>query len=470
MHGRTEALRGIDASTPALVLGVHDHNGLAQIRSLGRLGAPVYATHSPGRTPATYSRYIRRRFEWDIDAAGPERTVDFLLDVVGPAIGHRAVLLPSEDASSILIAEHGRRLREWFLVPEQEPSLNRSLVDKRGLDEWCRWTGTPSPDTVVPETHEEVAAFAGTAAYPTVVKAREGWRLRHTRDIVTFIARDEAELLENYGRMGTDDDLNIILQEYIPGGPSSVWIFHGYANAAADPILGLVGNKLREYPIDAGLTCLAVNRPNAAVHAAATSFVRNIGYRGIIDLDFRFDGRDGQYKPIDFNPRPGANFRCFADDNGVDVVRAAYLDLTGQPVPVGRQQAGRKWLLENWDLAASRSYIATGRLTVTGWLMSLRGVEEVAWTASDDPLPALMTARDFAGALLAWTGRRVRPRGASGRSPERAAPHSPAGATVSSVGGRRRPEGPGLAARDGSGGRRREHRRTLPSPPRGRGP
>jgi predicted ATP-grasp superfamily ATP-dependent carboligase len=400
-------LRRADPSTPAVVLGVHDHNGLSQVRSLGRLGVPVYITHTPGRTPATYSRYIQRRFQWDIDAAGPEETVAFLLEVVGPSIGRPAVLLPSEDGSSIIISEHGAALREWFLVPDQEPTLTRSLVDKRELHELCRRTGTPSPETAVPETREDVEAFARTATFPVVVKAKDGWRLRGTGDVVTLIVHDAAELLANYGRMGIDGELNIILQEYIPGGADSVWIFHGYSNADAEPIVGLVGNKLREYPVDTGLTSFAVNRPNPAVHAAATSFVRQVGYRGIIDLDFRYDARDDAYKPIDFNPRPGANFRLFVDDGGLDVVRAAYLDLTGQHVPVGRQLVGRKWMLENWDLAASRKYIAAGRLSVRGWLRSLRGVEEVAWAATDDPVPFLMMLREFAGVIAGWLRRRV---------------------------------------------------------------
>ncbi len=401
-------MRGIDTSTPAVVLGVHDHNGLSQVRTLGRLGVSVHITHTPGRTPATYSRYIRRRFEWDIDAAGAERTVAFLLEEVAPSVGVPAVLLPSEDGSAIIIAEYGDVLRERFLIPDQDPSLTRSLVDKRELHELCRRTGTPSPETVVPGTPAEIEAFARSATYPVVIKAKDGWRLRHTGDIVTFIARDVDELLHNYGRMGLEGDLNVILQEYIPGSANSVWIFHGYSNAAGELIVGLVGNKLREFPVDTGLTSFAVNRPNEAVRAAATSFVQGVGYRGIIDLDFRFDARDGSYKPIDFNPRPGANFRLFVDDQGIDVVRAAYLDLTGQPVPAGRQRVGRKWMLENWDLAASRKYIATGRLSVRAWLRSLRGLEEVAWAATDDPVPFLMMVRDFLAVVGRVAAGRVR--------------------------------------------------------------
>lgn len=404
------ALRDVDASTPAVVLGVHDHNGLSQIRTLGRLGVPVYITHTPGRTPATYSRFIHGRFEWEIDAAAPHETVAFLLEVVGPAVGRRAVLFSSEDGSSIVVAEQGAALREWFITPDAEPSLNRALVDKQRLHELCRAAGVPSPKTVAPSSQAEVEAYARDAAYPVVVKAKDGWRLRGLSDVVTVIARDREELLEAHGGMTVDGEPNVVLQDYIPGGPSSVWIFNGYADRAGNVLAGRVGNKLREYPVDRGLTTLGVNRPNEAVLAAVTAFVRKVGYRGVIDVDIRLDERDGRYKPIDFNPRPGATFRLFADDAGIDVVRAAYLDLTGQRVPLGAQRVGRRWMVENWDLAAGRRYLAAGRLTLRGYLRSLRGVQEGAWSAHDDPLPFGMMLVAFGRALLPFVGQRLRRR------------------------------------------------------------
>src|SRR5215212_10373087 len=80
-------------------------------------------------------------------------------------------------------------------------------------------------------------------------------------------------------------------------------------------------------------------------------FLRSVGYRGIVDLGFRRDDRDGQYKLLDVNPRIGSSFRLFLDSNGVDVARALYLDMTGQPIPESRARVGRRWLVEDQDLS-----------------------------------------------------------------------------------------------------------------------
>lgn len=384
-----------DVSTPAVVLPVYNHGSLAVVRTLGRLGAPIYGVHAPRRQAATYSRYLRQRFVLDLDTSPEADTVAYLLEIVGPSIGRRSVLIPTHDAASILIAENAEALREWFIVPEQEPALNRRLVDKRGLHELCLETGTPAPATVFPETREQVEDFARTASFPVVIKAKGGFLLRGATH-PTLIVHSAEELVQNCEQMAVGDELNAMIQEYIPGGPESVWTFHGYANGDAEPIVGFVGNKLREYPVDTGLTTFGVNVRNDVVDRAARDFSRAIGYRGIIDVDFRYDHRDGQYKPIDFNPRPGANFRLFADEQNLDVVRAAYLDLTGQPVPPLRPRWGRKWIVENWDLLAARRYISLGRLDVRAWLRSLRGVEEGAWSAPDDPAPFARMLAEFA--------------------------------------------------------------------------
>src|SRR6185437_3573640 len=58
----------IDSRIPALLLKVGQYpihsGGLGVIRTLGRLGIPVYAITEPGLTPAVASRYCTEAFVW----------------------------------------------------------------------------------------------------------------------------------------------------------------------------------------------------------------------------------------------------------------------------------------------------------------------------------------------------------------------------------------------------------------------
>ncbi|TMF40713.1 MAG: hypothetical protein E6I32_21175 [Chloroflexi bacterium] len=112
-----------------------------------------------------------------------------------------------------------------------------------------------------------------------------------------------------------------------------------------------------------------------------------IGYRGPLDIGYKYDERVGQYKTIDVNPRIGMTFRLLVDSAGMDVARALYLDLTGQPVSAGEPREGRKWVVENFDLVSSPRYCRDAKLGIRGWMRSYRGVEEASWFARDDLKP-----------------------------------------------------------------------------------
>jgi predicted ATP-grasp superfamily ATP-dependent carboligase len=213
-------------------------------------------------------------------------------------------------------------------------------------------------------------------------------------------------LLEQYDRMEFPGTPNVMLQEYIPGGPDSIWMFNGYFNADSDYLIGITGRKLRQHPPYTGITTLGVCVTNEAINETTRKFFKALGYQGIVDMGYRYDARDGRYKLLDVNPRLGATFRLFVAPNGMDVVRAMYLDLTGQPVPLSSATNGRKWLLESLDFVSSAVYFYDRRLTLSAWARSFGGVAETAWFAQDDPLPfGVMWAR-----LGLRVARRVRAR------------------------------------------------------------
>jgi predicted ATP-grasp superfamily ATP-dependent carboligase len=151
------------------------------------------------------------------------------------------------------------------------------------------------------------------------------------------------------------------------------------------------GRKLRQVSA-AGVASLAICELNDTVAAQTRRLMEGVGYRGCCGVGWRYDGRDGHYKLLDVNARVSGVFRLFAGTNAVDVVRACYLDLTGQEIPPTALQPGRKWMLED-DLAAAATAIRDGRLTAGEWVRSLQGVQEVHWMAADDPLPGLVWSR-----------------------------------------------------------------------------
>src|ERR687898_3597955 len=83
----------MNTARPVLVLKLYYHGGIAAVRTLGRLGVPLYAIHHDARAPAARSRYLREILEWDFDAASSAESVEFVLDA-GRRIGGLPVVPP----------------------------------------------------------------------------------------------------------------------------------------------------------------------------------------------------------------------------------------------------------------------------------------------------------------------------------------------------------------------------------------
>lgn len=377
-----------DRDVPGLIVKFGDyplhHGGVGAIRSLGRLGVPMYAITEDRYTPAAASRYLRRAFVWPTTGTEePERLVEGLLRI-GRRIGRPTVLVPTDEEAAVLIAEHQEDLAERFLFPRVDAKLPRRLASKQGLHELCVEHGIPSPAAAFPQSYEEIERFAASARFPLVAKNREAF-VRRSRPAVngtTRIATRERLLVlarEWGARPG------VILQEYLPREEAEDWIVHAYFDADSTPLAMFTGVKVRSWPPHAGMTANAYVVDNPELADLAARFIKQIGFSGVIDLDLRFDRRDGRYKLLDFNPRMGAQFRLFENESGIDVVRAMHLDLTGRIVPEGEQRAGHRYIVENIDLPALLAYRRSGYTTPHA--PTRASGTELAWLAGDDLRP-----------------------------------------------------------------------------------
>lgn len=373
-------------STPAVILEGSPRGNLGIVRTLGRLGVPMYVIHSKPGSPASQSRYCKEAFQWNFAAATAEETVSFLMSI-GERIGRRSFLFPTCDENAILAAADFDTLKEWFIYPQQKPALASSLVSKKEMYFLARQHGVPTPEASFPQSIADVLKFCGTAKFPLTAKGIDGARLKRQLGTGVVIAENRSDLLALYKRLDESEWSNVMLQEYIPGGDESVWMFNGYFDSNSDCRFGITGKKIRQYPNYTGQTSLGVCLRNDFVYETTVRWMKELGYKGILDIGYRYDARDGQYKVLDVNPRIGATFRLFVDQSGMDVARALYLDLIGRPVPRAAAPEGRKWIVEDADLASFLRYRKDGKLTFGKWLKSLAGVEEAAYFANDDMRP-----------------------------------------------------------------------------------
>src|SRR6266851_4539255 len=382
-----------DISTPVVILRAVGHGPLGILRTLGRLRVPVYVVEADPWSPAYFSRYCKGKFLFDVENVTPAKAVAYLLEVARK-IGRRSILIPTTDEVAILVAENTDLLEQGFIFPRAHAGLVSSLCNKKEMHFLAKRCGIPTPEIVFPQSTDDVLRFIETATFPVMFKGIDGLRLLKYTGKRMFIVRTGTELLEKYGQISEDERSNVMLQEYIPGGDDTVWMFNGYFDESSYCQVGFTGKKLRQCPVHRGVTSLGICLRNERVEKTTKEFMKAVGYRGILDIGYKYDVRDDCYKVLDINPRIGATFRLFVDGNGMDVARSLYLDLTGQPVIPSVPVVGRKWIVEDLDIVSCFRYGRGGELTFREWARSYRGIQETAYFAPDDPLPLLPMFRN----------------------------------------------------------------------------
>ncbi len=222
------------------------------------------------------------------------------------------MLIPTDDAGAIFLAEQGDSLREAFLFPAQPPALPRLLAGKHTLAQLCAELGVATPAVLLTDSAEKGRSFAAEVGYPLIAKLATPWTAAGDGLRPTSVIRSEQDLARAW-TAAERADASLMLQEFIPAQPGGDWFVHAYgdANCASRPLF--TGVKIRSYPAHAGLTSFGLAEANQPLRDEIARLFVRLGYRGIADLDLRQDPRDGSYKLLDFNPRLGAQFRLFRD-------------------------------------------------------------------------------------------------------------------------------------------------------------
>lgn len=394
-----------DISMPVVILNCKI-GALAIMRSLGALGVPIYGVDEDPHAPALMSRYCKGKFIKGFAEDAQEDYLEYVLNV-GKQIGRKSILIPTSDETSIFAADYAEKLSRYFIFPQNDPALVRNLASKKEMFFLAKKNNVPAPLTEFPQSLEDVLKYIDKVRLPVMLKGIFGNRLQAKTGRKMLIVHTKEELIENYKIMEDQESPNLMLQEYIPGGDDQVYIFNGYFNKESACLAAFTGHKIRQSPIHEGCASLGVCTWNETVADITIKFMKAVGYSGILDIGYRLDPRDGQYKVLDINPRVGQAFRLFLSENGMDVVRSLYLDLTGQePLPI-KPREGRRWVIEDFDIISSYHYYKEGSLSFGEWLRSFKKLEEGAWFSLKDPVPFLSLLLSLSARMFKWLGKKA---------------------------------------------------------------
>jgi D-aspartate ligase len=378
-------------TTGALVIG-GNLNGLSIARSLGRHDVPVWVTTPPNIRLASCSRYTQRTLPWP--NGDSETQVAYLLDLAERHKLDQWVLFPTSDESAALLSKFHAALSRRFRVSTPTWDVLRWAYDKRLTYRLAAQEQVDYPSTFCPAIEADLET--ATCAFPAVLKPAVHASINRFTADKAWPVTNRQELLARYreARGLIPPDL-ILVQQLIPGGGESQFSYAALC-CNGQPIASLTARRTRQYPIDFGYSSSFVETLDVPeIVAPSRRLLAAIQYTGIVEVEYKFDARDGRYKLLDINPRLWT-WSPLGGRAGVDFPYLLWQMMVGRPVLEQTGRTGVHWVRMSTDLPAAIHAMLRGRLSLGAYLRILRGPLEFALIASDDPLPGLLDLPLFA--------------------------------------------------------------------------
>jgi D-aspartate ligase len=371
----------------ALVVG-GDHPGLAVVRSLGRRGIPVYVVDDQPCI-SRFSRYTTRVVRVD-DILDQRKTVEAVLDVGRRYNLKGWVLIPTRDETVAAFSQYRDELGEIFRVTSGEWKSVQWAWDKAKTYELAESLGIPCPRTFILKSRDELPSL--DARLPLALKPAVKENFFYATGAKAWRANTPKELRDCYDKaVHQIDAREILIQEIIPGDGSEQYSYCAFYRNGR-PHSTLTARRIRQHPREFGRAATYVETTESAeVERLSERFLKAIDYHGLVEIEYKRDHRDGQYKLLDVNARAWG-FHALGAACGVDFPYLLYADQLAMQVEPVHARGGVGWLRLVTDVPTALSDIAHGHLSMRDYFRSLMATRIESVFSFADPLPFIAEA------------------------------------------------------------------------------
>jgi len=374
------------AEGPGAVVIGGDYQGLGIVRSLGRHGVPVCVVDDE-HSIARFSRYAT----YSVGTASlrdQRQSVETVLDI-GRRLGLKGWLLyPTRDETVAALARYRPLLTGWFRVPTPEWSTMQWVWDKRNTYRLASELGISTPRTWCPRTLSELEQLEVDP--PVAIKPAIKEHFIYATKAKAWRANSRAELRELFQRAAAQvGPGEIMIQDLIPGDGEQQFAYCAFFKDGR-AMGSMVVRRRRQHPPEFGRASTFVETIELPIlETLSERFLRAINYYGLVELEYKFDSRDEQYKLLDVNGRTWG-YHTLGSGAGVDFPYLLFADQMGDSVEPRRGRAGVSWIRLVTDLPTGILEALAGRLDWRDYLRSLKNFHVEAVFNREDPLPGLM--------------------------------------------------------------------------------
>jgi D-aspartate ligase len=369
----------------ALVVG-GDYQGLGIVRSLGRHGIPICVVDDE-HSIARFSKYTTYAVG-GVELRDEIRTVDALLEI-GNRLGLKGwILYPTRDETVAALSRYRDRLAEFFRVPTPEWNTIQWAWNKWNTYRLAESLNIPTPKMWSAASISELRCLDIT--FPIAIKPAIKEHFFYATKAKAWRADSWEQLEELFARatkqVGSEE---VIVQELIPGDGRQQFAYCGFfkqKTCSADVIV----RRTRQHPREFGRASTFVETSDVpALKEYSERFLSAINYYGLVEIEYKLDSRDGQYKLLDVNARTWG-YHSLGYGAGVDFPYLLFADQLGISVEHRPVRQDVSWVRLTTDIPTGILEILAGNLSWKDYLRSLRRANVEAVFSREDPLPGIV--------------------------------------------------------------------------------
>ena len=387
----------LDVSTPVILLGGKE-NSLSITRHLGKLGVTIRVS-GPANCWALYSRYCAEALPIPKNIRLQDYWRTLLLGNDGRLNGHIIWALSDDAIEFVNTNRDALKLR--YTLDDTDAQLQAAFLDKMRTLQMAESIGIGAPRHWKIEGEDGLAEMRGQVMFPVMVKPIQSHKFTRVFGRKLFIIEDSFDELESSVRKAWDHGIEVFVAEMIPGPDSQLSSYYTYRTAEGRRLFDFTKSVIRRWPVNCGNACYHKTGWLPETADAGRRFFEGVGLRGLGNVEFKRDTRDGKLKIIEVNARFTAA-QELVRRAGYPIDLMIYCHLTKQPVPEAKPVKGE---LRFWypfrDFLGFIELWKRGELSLVGWIASIVTFRHVFPLASiTDPWPMLGAGYALAHRLL----------------------------------------------------------------------
>jgi len=361
-----------------------DMVGLGVMRSLWQEGIPtVLLDHE--LCIGKFSNQKKAFFKCPDFKKDERGLVEFLEELAGNENLDGWVIYPTSDEAVYFLARNRARLSKSFRVSIPGWEVIELFYDKRKTKELADRLDIPMPKTWLPNMAEDIDDL--DVEFPAIIKPAIRDRFYPSTKKKAILVSNRDELRKEFKEAcRVVDPSELMIQDLVPGGPENLYSFCPFFKDGTT-FASVTARRTRQHPMDFGHASTYVETVDIPeLEEMGTRLLKAAGYRGICEVEFKYDQRDQTYKLLEVNTRAWG-WHKIGLGAGVNFSHLLHKDTIGEEVPAVNGVKPAKWVRMATDVPTVFKEIRRGRLSFREYISSLRGKKEYAIFSWRDPLP-----------------------------------------------------------------------------------